>query len=109
MSQIQRFALLSVDRPWLATASGGIRLGLTLAAGVILAAALGPSGAALALVLGFLADLTFVTRIMVRHLHRPIRELWPAREWLGTALAFAGGLAAGRLDPIYMFHTPPAC
>lgn len=97
VSQFQRFALMSLDRPWLGTISGFLRFGVTMVAGLLLTWKLGPYGAALGLVIGLLADVAFSTRIVVRYLETPFHELWPRRQWLVLAGAYGGGLFAGRL------------
>lgn len=97
LSQFQRFALLSLDHPWLGTISGLLRFAVTMVGGVLLTWKLGADGAAIGLVIGLIADLAFSTRIVVRYLETPFLELWPLRQWLVLAVAYAGGLVTGHL------------
>jgi O-antigen/teichoic acid export membrane protein len=103
LSQFQRFALLSVDRPWLGTISGLLRFGVTMGGAVLLTWKLGPYGAAIGLAIGLLADLAFSSRFVMRYLETPFRELWPLRHWLVLAVAYAGGFIAGRVT----YHVLP--
>lgn len=103
LSQFQRFALLSLDRPWLGTISGLLRFGVTMAGAVLLTWKLGPYGAAIGLAIGLVADLAFSTRFVMRHLETPFVELWPLRQRLVLAVAYAGGFVAGR----FTYHLLP--
>jgi O-antigen/teichoic acid export membrane protein len=96
LTQIQRQALYSLDRPVLGSISGVLRLIVTIGGGLLLTWKLGATGAALALVLGLLADLAFATQIVVRHLETPFRKLWPVHQWLAALAASGGGYGAAR-------------
>ncbi len=96
MSQIQRFALLSIDRPWLGSVSGLLRLAVTMVTGLVLTWKLGAVGAALGLVTGLLADIAFSGRIVAGHLEPSFRHLWPGREWFGMAVAGVAAFAVSR-------------
>jgi O-antigen/teichoic acid export membrane protein len=92
-----RFALYSFDRPWLASIAGLLRFVTTVGIGLLLIWMLGATGAAIALVLGLLVDLGFVSRIVVRHLESPFRALWAPRQLLGVLGAYAVGFSAARV------------
>ena len=77
-SKIQRWALFSVDRPWTSTISGLLRMVVTVAATIGFGIAWGPTGVAAALVLGYLADLAFLSRTLPQHLSVSLLSLWPA-------------------------------
>jgi O-antigen/teichoic acid export membrane protein len=94
LSQIQRVALYSLDRPWLGSICGLLRLVATLALGIVLTSQMGATGAALALVLGFLVDIGLATSVVIRHLEMPVRSLWPAHHWLALVLAYCAAFAA---------------
>jgi O-antigen/teichoic acid export membrane protein len=96
VSQMQRLALYSLDRLWLASISGILRFVTTIGTGLVLVWLLGASGAALALLLGLLADLGFATRIVVRSLATPFRALWAPPQWLAVLAAYALGFTASR-------------
>src|SRR5207253_11433022 len=74
--------------------------------GLLLTWKIGAVGAALALVIGFLADITFVTRIVVRHLETPFLKLWPVPQWLALFAACASGVVVGRI--VYSLIPYPA-
>ena len=97
VSQIQRFALYSIDRPWLASIAGFVRLAVTLVVGAVLTWKFGSIGAAAGLVIGFIVDVTFVTSIVVRHLATPMHQLWTPREWISLAAACGLGFISARL------------
>ena len=97
LSQNQRVALLSLDRAGLGSVSGLLRFTATVGLGILLTSQLGAPGAALALVIGLLVDLGFATQIVMRNVMSPLRPLWPVREWLALAFAYAAGFAAGRV------------
>ncbi len=96
LASSQRHALYALGRPLLSTASASIRMFVTLGAGIVLALALGPTGAAAALVLGLVADLAFCSAIVRRFLVTPVRRLWPARQLAGAIIAYLLAFAGGR-------------
>jgi O-antigen/teichoic acid export membrane protein len=109
ISQTMRVALVADDRPWTATLAGILRLIVTFAAGAFLAWRFGGLGAAIGLVLGFIADLAFCSRMFLPHLDTPFLELWPLRQLLvipvAFPIAFAGALFTGQslFWPLGMF------
>jgi O-antigen/teichoic acid export membrane protein len=97
LCEMQRLALYSLDRPWLASIAGLLRFITTVGLGFWLIPQLGATGAALALVLGLIIDLGFATRIVVGHLDSPFRALWAPPQLLGALVAYAAGFISSRL------------
>lgn len=95
-SKIQRWALFSVDRPWTSTISGLVRMVVTVAATIWFGSMWGPTGVAAALVLGYLADLAFLSRTLPQHLSVPLLSLWPLRELVVLPVAYAAAFGASR-------------
>ena len=84
----------------MASISGLLRFTTTAGIGVLLVWKLGATGAALALVLGLLVDLGFASRIVVRHLDSPFRELWAPPQLVGVLAAYAVGfMLSGQRSP----------
>lgn len=96
LSQIQRTALYSLDRAWLSSVSGLLRLIVTVAMGVVLTLKLGATGAALAMVIGYIVDVCFATHVVARNVTVSLRTLWPRRQGLAAAAGCAGGFIASR-------------
>lgn len=97
LTQIQRNALYSLDRPSAGSVSGILRLVVTLATGILLTWQIGIDGAAIGMVLGLLADFAFSSRIVRPHLTTPFAVLWPLRERFVLFAACAGGFISARL------------
>lgn len=97
LSMILRHALYAFDRPWLATASAGLRLLVTVGMSIPLAIALGPTGAAMAVCAGLAADLAFSASRVIPRLHTPIARLWRPREVAGLVLGLLAGYGTARL------------
>jgi O-antigen/teichoic acid export membrane protein len=97
ISQNQRLALYSLDRAWLSSISGLLRLATTLIAGVVLTWKFGATGAALALVLGYLVDVGYSTQAVARNVDNPLRRFWPRHEWIALVSACAAGYAVSRV------------
>jgi O-antigen/teichoic acid export membrane protein len=95
-SNVLRHVLYAAGRPWLGTASGVLRMLVSLAVVVPLARALGPTGAALAVVAGVAVDVCFAGALARRELSRSPLELWPPRQLLATGLAYVAGFGAAR-------------
>lgn len=89
-------ALIANDRPLTTTAVALGQLLVTVALTLVLVPALGMSGAALAWTGAYLPAVAVLATLTRRHLSRPLRELWPARQLAVLALAFAAGFAAAR-------------
>ena len=94
---IQRHVLYTVDRPLLTTYGATGRMILTLASGVVLTLHFGETGMALAILVGLLADLVYMTRTAHRHLSQPFHRLWPYPQMLAVPVAYACGFAAAHL------------
>ena len=96
LAAIQRQALLAVDRPWTSSLVVLLRMVVTLALIVVLAPSLGITGAAIGLLAGAAASMVWMSFVMAPHLERPMRALWPPREMVALALAYAAGFGAAR-------------
>jgi O-antigen/teichoic acid export membrane protein len=97
LTQMQRQALYSLDRPVLGSVSGLLRFAVTIVAGVLLTWKIGATGAAIAFILGLLVDFAFATRLVVRNLATPFLELWPPRQFVALVAACAGSYACSRI------------
>lgn len=96
ISSIQRHALYAVSRPGLTTVSGLVRLGVTIGVAVPLTIDLGPTGTALALVAGVIAELGCMYRATNMALEAPLHHLWPGRELLAVPMAYTSGFLTSR-------------
>jgi O-antigen/teichoic acid export membrane protein len=96
LATVQAHALYSVDRPLITTVISFARLGVTVAATVVLTDALGTTGTALALAAGYATDLAWKLVVVRKHLRRSWLELWPMHQILAVVLAYVGGFAAAR-------------
>lgn len=96
LSSIQRHALYAVDRPLMGSAGAIARATITVAATVPFALWLGVTGAAIALVLGFVVDLAMMIGASRRHMATGFLELWPVRELAALLLAYVIGMAGAR-------------
>ena len=97
ISSLQRHALMAVDRPTATSVSAILRMVVTVAASIVLGAAIGPTGVALAVIGGYVADCTFMLIITRRHLTTPLHRLWRPRQLLALAAAYAAGFFAARV------------
>jgi O-antigen/teichoic acid export membrane protein len=97
MSSSQNMALLALDRPWRSTAISAIRMAVAVSASVALTVAIGITGAALGAVIGYSLEFLLQIQSTRRHLQCPLRGLWPARQMVGLALAYAAGFLAAAL------------
>jgi O-antigen/teichoic acid export membrane protein len=93
---VQGQALIANDRPFTTTKVAFGRMALTLALTAALVAPLGMIGAAIGWAGGYLASIVLLQRLTRRHLSCRLRELWPARQLLALALAFAAGFLSAR-------------
>jgi O-antigen/teichoic acid export membrane protein len=91
-----RQALLAVDRPWITSVTATAKLGVTVVATIGLTLWLGMAGTALGLLAGAVAEAAWVAALTGRHLHTPMRVLWPPRQRAAIVLAYAAGFAASR-------------
>ncbi len=94
---LQRHAAISLNRPGMSSWSAGLRMLVTLTATIGLAQVIGATGAALAVVLGFLADSLFMYGVTRSYLATPLRVLWPLRQVLAMLASYAGGFATAHV------------
>ena len=99
MIRIQQQALFALDRPLASSALALVRMVVTLSAGVVLTLEIGITGTALGLVAGCVVQLAIQFRVTHKHLAHPVRELWPYRQLVALAGAYAAGfLVSSVLD-----------
>lgn len=89
--------LVAVDRPLVATGLQFLRTGVTVATSIPLILAFGVTGAALALLCGYLSDFQWRWRLASRYLNEPVTRLWPVRQMFALALAFVAGFGVARV------------
>ncbi len=92
----QTQALLAVDRPTLTSVLSGVRLVVTLGASVALTIAIGITGTAAAVVLGFAVQLVAQFRYVARHLEATIFHYWPHRQMIALIPAYLAGFGVSR-------------
>lgn len=90
-------ASLANDRPGIISIISGIRSALTLVMSVLLIWWLGITGAALAVLLGYVGELAYLVHLTRRHLSAPFLRLWPVHQLIALGLAYVGGFLAARL------------
>ncbi len=92
---IQRHVLYTVDRPLLTTYGASGRMILTLASGVVLTLRFGETGMAVAILLGLLADLAYMSRVApstsLAAVSRAVALPADARRAGGVRLRLRGG------------------
>jgi O-antigen/teichoic acid export membrane protein len=93
ISSLQRHTLMSLEKAGLTSYSAGLRMVVTISASITLTLLIGPTGTALAVILGFLADSTFMQFVTRRHLSAPLLKLWPLREIAALVCAYGVGFA----------------
>ncbi len=93
----QTQALLAVNRPTLTSVLSVVRLVVTLSASVGLTIAIGITGTAAAVVLGFAVQLVAQFRYVAGHFEETIFEYWPHRQIIALVPAYLVGFAAARL------------
>jgi O-antigen/teichoic acid export membrane protein len=93
-ASMQTHALLAVNRPLATTAVSLARAAVTIGGGIVLSVELGVSGMALAIALGGVVLIVLQYRATRQHIVTPLLQLWPARQLLGLAVAYASGFAA---------------
>jgi O-antigen/teichoic acid export membrane protein len=97
MSQVQAHALLAVDRPLTTSKVSLVRMCVTVPACVLLVNAVGIVGAAVAIVFGYVVDLTIRFWITRAVLETRLTHVWPPRTMIALALAYTAGFAAARV------------
>ena len=102
VTSIQRQVLYTVDRPLATTYGATGRMILTLALGVVLTLRFRETGMALAIVLGLLADLVYMTWTTYRHLSQPFHQLWPYPQMFAVPFAYACGFATAHATSAWL-------
>jgi O-antigen/teichoic acid export membrane protein len=97
LTAVQRQALLAVDRPWLSSIVVVLRMFVTVGLIAVLTPPLGITGTSIGLLVGAGASMVWMFVSMRPYMHRPVRALWPLRELVALALAYAAGFGAARL------------
>jgi O-antigen/teichoic acid export membrane protein len=93
---VQSHVLTADERP-LATSVVAIgRLALVIGLTVMLGLWIGVTGAALALTLGYAANVVCLQLLVRKHLAAPLWRLWPLREVAALGLAYVAGFGASR-------------
>ena len=90
----QTQAFLAVGRPGLTSIIAVTRLVLTLALTVVLTPMIGIAGPALAILAGFLLQVSWGVGALLPFLSRPLHVTWPLRERLALLAAYACGFGA---------------
>ncbi len=90
----QTQAFLAVGRPGLTSIIAVMRLVLTLALTVVLTPMIGIAGPALAILAGFLLQVSWGVAALLPFLSQPLRITWPLRERLALLVAYACGFGA---------------
>jgi O-antigen/teichoic acid export membrane protein len=97
VSAIQGYALLSADRVWAVTGIVVTRTIAMLALMVPLVKLDGMTGAAIALVAGYAADVIATGYFASSLRSSPFVLHWPVRGWVGLAAAYGAGFTTSRL------------
>jgi O-antigen/teichoic acid export membrane protein len=101
-ASLQTHALLAVNRPLATTVVSLFRAAATIGSGIVLSLWLGIAGMAIAMVLGGMVQFVMQYRATRPHIVTPLLQLWPARQILGLAAAYAFGFAASHgLDGLF--------
>lgn len=96
-SAIQGYALLSADRVWTVTVIVVTRTAAMLALMVPLVHLMGLTGAGVALVCGYAADVIATGYFASELRQSPFSLHWPVRGWTGLAAAYGAGFGAARV------------
>src|SRR5205814_2210282 len=97
LAVIQNHALYAVGRPTITSVISAARLVVVVAVSVVGTLAVGITGPAIGLVVGFLFELAWKGSVLRPHLSSSPRTLWPHRERLALCVACAGALFVGRV------------
>jgi O-antigen/teichoic acid export membrane protein len=90
----QNQAFLAVGRPGLTSIIAVTRLALTLVLTVLLTPMIGITGPALAILAGFLLQVSWGVAALLPFLSQPLHITWPLRERLALLAAYACGFGA---------------
>jgi O-antigen/teichoic acid export membrane protein len=91
LASVQRQALLAVGRPWITSAIAAAKLAVTVVLSFALTLWFGITGTALALVVGSLVEVIWLTMLTDRQLTATLGALWPLRQAVAILAAFAAG------------------
>lgn len=94
---VHQSALWAVNRPLLTSAIAVTRAVFTLAATVVLTSLMSITGTALAFLLGYLLSAGWYVASTRRHMSARWVALWPYRNMLSVAVAYAAGVVVGRI------------
>jgi O-antigen/teichoic acid export membrane protein len=97
VSAAQTQALWAVDRPGRTSLISLARMAIALGLLIALTPAIGITGPAIALLIGYLAGILLGGQALRPSLTRRLRETWPIRERVALALAYAAAFAAARV------------
>ena len=92
--------LYSVDRPLITTLTTIVRTVAVIGLTVGLTLWLGLTGAAAAMVAGYVLELGLLAWVMRSHLERPLHRLWGGRQIVATVLAYAAGFGIARVADV---------
>jgi O-antigen/teichoic acid export membrane protein len=97
MSSSQNMALLALGHAWRSTAISAVRMAVVVGASVALTVAIGITGTAIGALIGYSLELVLQFASTRRHLQAPLHRLWPPRQMLGLASAYAAGFLSAAL------------
>lgn len=93
---IQNTILWTDGRPWLSTIVTSARAAATIGLTVVLAADNGITGAALAMLVAYVLEVTWLFLVVRGHWSTSVRGLWPYRTMLALGLAYAAAFGLSR-------------
>lgn len=94
---VQNNVLFADDRPLITSVVGVARLIVGVGLSILLIDLMGITGAALAILLGFVMTMLALFAVDRHKLMEPLRSLWPARQVIALGLAYGAGFVAARL------------
>ena len=89
--------MFALNRTNATTVIACVRLLVTVGGGFVLTAAYGIDGMAAAFLLGAATQFVAQAVVTLPQLTTPVRQLWPGRQVIGVAAAFAGGFGMARM------------
>jgi len=87
-------ALYAANRPWLTTVASTVGMTVGLAVAIPMSMVEGVTGPAIGLVLGIFSSTCVMHGSVRRMLSTPLAQLWPPRQMVAIAVAYASGFAA---------------